>query len=297
MENIFAAGDAACAPLDGGHFSVMSCQHARPMGRFAGHNAVCDLLGRPMLPLRIDWYVTCLDLGAWGARVHRRLGSPRRRHRNKAQRKPSGSSIASASIRHDHEIGSKSSTLPPRSSRDRRHGLANPGKRAEAMPEDEPQRRYTANLQGEVDSAALYRTLAQTEKNPQLAQVYRRLAAIEEAHAEYWKNHIAAIDQRVPKLRPGFRTRALGLARAPLRPGLRAADRRHARAYGQRHLRRAAGGRRRRVAGRRALACPHHRGAGCRHAGRAQRLDAGAPGGPASRDGRQRAARRRARRQ
>ncbi len=78
------------------------------------------------------------------------------------------------------------------------------------MPEDNPRRRYTANLQGEVDSAALYRTLAQTEKNPQLAQVYRRLAAIEEAHAEYWKSHIAAIDQRVPKLRPGFRTRALG---------------------------------------------------------------------------------------
>jgi len=77
------------------------------------------------------------------------------------------------------------------------------------MPEQDPRRRYTANLQGEVDSAALYRTLAQTEKNPQLAQVYGRLAAIEDAHAEYWRNHIAAIDERVPKLRPGFRTRAL----------------------------------------------------------------------------------------
>ena len=77
------------------------------------------------------------------------------------------------------------------------------------MPEQDPRRRYTANLQGEVDSAALYRTLAQTEKNPQLAQVYRRLAAIEDAHAEYWRNHIAAIDHRMPKLRPGFRTRAL----------------------------------------------------------------------------------------
>src|SRR5215470_20421588 len=77
------------------------------------------------------------------------------------------------------------------------------------MPEDYPRRRYITNLQGEVDSAALYRTLAQTEKNPQLAQVYGRLAAVEEAHAEYWRDHIAAIDQRVPKLRPGFRTRAL----------------------------------------------------------------------------------------
>jgi NADH dehydrogenase len=37
------------------------------MGRFAGHNAACDLLGLPMLPLRIDWYTTILDLGPWGA--------------------------------------------------------------------------------------------------------------------------------------------------------------------------------------------------------------------------------------
>ena len=63
----FAAGDVAWLPIDGIHPSVMSCQHARPMGRFAGHNAVCDLLGRPMLPLRIDWYTTILDLGPWGA--------------------------------------------------------------------------------------------------------------------------------------------------------------------------------------------------------------------------------------
>ncbi|MBO0735875.1 MAG: FAD-dependent oxidoreductase [Alphaproteobacteria bacterium] len=67
MPEIFAAGDAACAVIDDLHDSVMSCQHARPMGRFAGHNVVCDLLGKPMLPLRIDWYCTVLDLGPWGA--------------------------------------------------------------------------------------------------------------------------------------------------------------------------------------------------------------------------------------
>jgi hypothetical protein len=36
-------------------------------GRFAGYNVVCDLLGEPMLPLHIDYYVTVLDLGSWGA--------------------------------------------------------------------------------------------------------------------------------------------------------------------------------------------------------------------------------------
>lgn len=67
LESVFAAGDSACLVVDGTHTSVMSCQHARPMGRFAGHNVVCDLLGEQMLALRIDWYVTVLDLGSWGA--------------------------------------------------------------------------------------------------------------------------------------------------------------------------------------------------------------------------------------
>ncbi len=65
---IFAAGDIANAPLGDGHKSVMSCQHARPMGRLAGHNAASDLLGRDdLLALDIGYYVTCLDLGPWGA--------------------------------------------------------------------------------------------------------------------------------------------------------------------------------------------------------------------------------------
>lgn len=63
----FAAGDVAWLPIDGIHSSVMSCQHTRPMGRFAGYNVVSHLLGLPMLPLSIDWYTTILDLGAWGA--------------------------------------------------------------------------------------------------------------------------------------------------------------------------------------------------------------------------------------
>lgn len=67
LPRVFAAGDAASARLDGEHETVMSCQFARPMGRYAGHNVVADLCGEPMIPLDIDWYVTVLDLGAWGA--------------------------------------------------------------------------------------------------------------------------------------------------------------------------------------------------------------------------------------
>jgi NADH:ubiquinone reductase (H+-translocating) len=67
LAKVFAAGDVASSLVDGVHSTVMSCQFARPMGRFAGHNVVADLFARPMIPLRIDWYVTVLDLGTWGA--------------------------------------------------------------------------------------------------------------------------------------------------------------------------------------------------------------------------------------
>jgi NADH dehydrogenase len=67
LSNVFAAGDAACASMDDSHVSVMSCQHARPMGRFAGYNAAADILRETLLDLRIPNYVTVLDLGPWGA--------------------------------------------------------------------------------------------------------------------------------------------------------------------------------------------------------------------------------------
>jgi NADH:ubiquinone reductase (H+-translocating) len=67
VSSMFAAGDVAAARMDDEHLSVMSCQHGRPMGRYAGYNVVSDLLGEPMLTLRIPWYVTVLDLGPAGA--------------------------------------------------------------------------------------------------------------------------------------------------------------------------------------------------------------------------------------
>jgi NADH dehydrogenase len=67
VEHVYAAGDAAHMLIDGQRPSVMSCQHARPMGRYAGHNAASELLGEPPRPLSIDWYTNIMDLGPWGA--------------------------------------------------------------------------------------------------------------------------------------------------------------------------------------------------------------------------------------
>jgi NADH dehydrogenase len=66
--DIFAAGDVAYAATDDlGNFSAMSCQHAIALGRHAGNNAAADLLGLAPTTYCQPKYVTCLDLGAWGA--------------------------------------------------------------------------------------------------------------------------------------------------------------------------------------------------------------------------------------
>jgi NADH dehydrogenase len=74
---VFATGDTAKAATDGdGNFSLMSCQHARRLGAFAGHNAAADLLGEPVLAYDQPAYVVCLDLGA-DAAIFTRGWSPR----------------------------------------------------------------------------------------------------------------------------------------------------------------------------------------------------------------------------
>ncbi len=70
--------------------------------------------------------------------------------------------------------------------------------------------RYRADLQGEVDSASLYRALAEAESDPRTSGIFEKLAAVEEAHAEFWRKTLTRIGAEVPALRPGWRTRTLG---------------------------------------------------------------------------------------
>lgn len=65
---VYATGDVAFASTDDqGNHALMTCQHAIMLGRFVGHNVAADLIGIDPLPYRQVNYVTCLDLGAWGA--------------------------------------------------------------------------------------------------------------------------------------------------------------------------------------------------------------------------------------
>lgn len=65
--DIFAAGDMARAYVDDSNLAVMSCQHAGTMGKYAGHNAARDLMGLETRPYSQPNYVTCMDLGEYGA--------------------------------------------------------------------------------------------------------------------------------------------------------------------------------------------------------------------------------------
>jgi VIT1/CCC1 family predicted Fe2+/Mn2+ transporter len=77
------------------------------------------------------------------------------------------------------------------------------------MSKDGSIARYQANLQGELDSAGLYRALAETEADPRISEVYRRLAAVEDAHAEFWRKELARKGAGAGRLRADWRARAL----------------------------------------------------------------------------------------
>ncbi|GII75151.1 pyridine nucleotide-disulfide oxidoreductase [Sphaerisporangium rufum] len=64
---VLAAGDTAAATAEPGHLVLQCCQHAIPLGKYAGHNAAAGLLGLPLATFDPAPYATCVDLGGAGA--------------------------------------------------------------------------------------------------------------------------------------------------------------------------------------------------------------------------------------
>jgi len=101
---------------------------------------------------------------------------------------------------------------------------------------DEDVQRLRDNLQGEIDGATLYETLAASEADPKLAEVYGRLAAVERAHAEFWRQGLKRKGVAGLAMRPTFRARSLSwLARrfgpAFVLPTIAAAEARDVKIY------------------------------------------------------------------
>lgn len=66
-----------------------------------------------------------------------------------------------------------------------------------------------AHLQDELDGVALYQALAAAEQNPKLAEVYQRLAQVEQRHADTWRARLEAAGVTTPAHRLSWRTRVL----------------------------------------------------------------------------------------
>ena len=73
------------------------------------------------------------------------------------------------------------------------------------MSNNEDIKRYFANRQKEIDGAALYRVLAETEKQPQMAEVYGKLAAAEEKHAAAWEMKLIDLNVTLLPRKPTWR--------------------------------------------------------------------------------------------
>jgi len=66
--------------------------------------------------------------------------------------------------------------------------------------------RYLTNWQKEVDGAAMYRVLAEKESQPQMKEVYLKLAATEEKHGATWEKKLKELNVNLPPRKPTWRT-------------------------------------------------------------------------------------------
>ena len=69
-----------------------------------------------------------------------------------------------------------------------------------------------ASLSDELNGAFLYDSLAQSEKDPRLAEVYRRMAAVERKHAVTWMERLKESGVAIPGFKPNWRSRTLAWA-------------------------------------------------------------------------------------
>jgi vacuolar iron transporter family protein len=69
--------------------------------------------------------------------------------------------------------------------------------------------RYQANLRDELNGAALYAALAAAETDPVRKDLFMQLAQAESAHAQLWRDKLAAAGIEDDRFVPGLRTRLL----------------------------------------------------------------------------------------
>jgi VIT1/CCC1 family predicted Fe2+/Mn2+ transporter len=78
-----------------------------------------------------------------------------------------------------------------------------------ATPNASDVERWLENLQGEVDGEFLYGAMAAGESRAAVADIYRRLGAIEAKHATFWENKLREARHPLGPRRPSTRARVL----------------------------------------------------------------------------------------
>ncbi len=80
--------------------------------------------------------------------------------------------------------------------------------------------RYRSYFVDEVNAAYLYRVAADLEQDVTIAGVYRRLADVEERHAELWAERLEAEGEPIPDRHPSARSRLLVWLARRMGPGV-----------------------------------------------------------------------------
>ena len=69
--------------------------------------------------------------------------------------------------------------------------------------------RYRANYLSEQEGVYLYSKLAEAESDAHLAELYRRIAGIEQRHSDLWKDYLTRAGETPPNYTPNWRIRTL----------------------------------------------------------------------------------------
>ena len=77
-------------------------------------------------------------------------------------------------------------------------------------PDRESVRRFQANLDDEIDGIAIYRMLAEAERDEERRSILEELAEVEERHADVWRNKLREAGIEPRERGPSLRVRLIG---------------------------------------------------------------------------------------
>jgi vacuolar iron transporter family protein len=77
------------------------------------------------------------------------------------------------------------------------------------MTSREDLKRYRDSYLAESEASVLYEGLAASEKKPELAAIYRKLAETEKKHLDFWTGKLENAGQKLPRARVGLRARLM----------------------------------------------------------------------------------------